>query len=391
MWAALRSGAWITRQRMVVYSVILLAVTVGSLIALAAGREGLNDARGRPLGTDFSNVYSAGTYARENHAVAAYDPVQQFAREKEIFGEDAKFFGWHYPPFFLLIAAALAALPYLWALAVWQLATFALYLRAQWLVLPDKLALLTAAAFPAVLVNVTHGHNGFLSAALLGAGLLWLPTRPLLAGLLLGLLAYKPQFGMLIPLALVAGMQWRATVSAAFAVGVMAIAATALWGAQVWLAFVQSLTFTREVVLEQGGTGFHKIPTMFAWVRMWGGSIDLAYMLHGLLQLLCAAFVWAAWRSQQSHEMKAAGLVIACVLFTPYMLDYDLMVMAPALAFWVRAGLRDGFRPYEKSALAFTWIMPLVARMAAQHAAVPLGQLSVLLLFGLLVTRLRAA
>jgi hypothetical protein len=207
----------------------------------------------------------------------------------------------------------------------------------------------------------------------------------------LGLLAYKPQFGMLIPLAVLVSMQWRAIGGAAFAVMAMAGIVTALWGVQVWPAFAQSLTFTREVVLEQGGTGFHKIPTIFAWVRMWGGSIDLAYMLQGLLQLLCAAWVWQLWRSNQPHEIKAAGLIIACVLFTPYMLDYDLMVLAPALAFWVRAGLRNGFKPYEKSALAFAWIMPLVARMAAQHAHLPVGQISILLLLGLLVMRLRAA
>ena len=391
MLAALRSGEWVTRQRIVVYSCIMLAVTIGCLIALAMGRDGLNDARGRPLGTDFSNVYAAGEWARQDRAEAAYDPAWQYGMEQAIFGKDTPFFGWHYPPFFLLLAAALAALPYLWALMVWQLATLAVYLRVQWMLLPSKLALLAVAAFPAVLVNATHGHNGFLSAALLGAGLAWLPARPLLAGVMLGLLAYKPQFGLLIPLALLACMQWRAIGSAALVVMAMAAAVTALWGFQLWPAFVDSMHFTREVVLEQGDTGFHKIPTLFAWVRMWGGSVDLAYAMHGLLQLGCAAYVWRLWRSKKSHDIKAAGLIVACVLFTPYMLDYDLMVLAPALGFWVRAGLRDGFRPYEKSALALAWIMPLLARMAAQHGYVPLGQLSLMVLLVMLVRRLRAA
>lgn len=387
---ALRDGSWVTPQRIRVYSIIFLCVTLGSIVALIAGREGLNDARGRPMGTDFSNVYAAGTYVREGTPARAYVPAAQHAREQAIFGADTPFFGWHYPPFFLLIAGALAALPYLWALLAYQLVTLALYARAQWQLLPQPLALVAAIAFPAVLVNFTHGHNGFLTATLLGMGLLWLPTRPVLAGIALGLLAYKPQFGLLIPLALLAGMHGRAFASASLTVGVLAAAVTVLYGPGIWQAFVDSLPFTRDVVLEQGGTGFHKLPTIFAWVRLWGGSIDQAYAAQGLVQLVAALFVWRAWRSTQSHEIKAAGLIVACLLSTPYMLDYDLMALAPALALWVRAGLRDGFAPYEKSALVFAFIMPLFARMVAQHALLPVGVWSLLLLGVLLVKRQRA-
>ncbi len=390
MLAALRSGEWITRQRIVVYSIILIAVTLGSVLALALGRDGLNDARGRPLGTDFSNVYAAGTHARDGHVAAAYDPSAQHAREKEIFGAETPFFGWHYPPFFLIVAGTLAALPYLWALVAYQVLTLALYLRAQWVLLPNKFALLAALAFPAVLMNLTHGHNGFLTATLLGLGLWWLPTRPIIAGLLLGLLAYKPQFGLLIPLALLAGMHGRAFFSAAVTVALLALVVTALYGAEIWQAFLQSGTFTREVVLEQGGTGFHKIPTIFAWVRMWGGSVDHAYVAQVLVQLIAALAVWRLWRSPQSHEIKVAGLIVACLLSTPYMLDYDLMALAPAIALWVRVGLRDGFRDYEKTALAFAFVMPLFARMAAQHVWLPVGVWSLLVLGWLCFKRQRA-
>lgn len=387
---ALRDASWITRQRILVYCIILLCVTVGSLLALVAGREGLNDARGRPLGTDFSNVYAAGTYVREGAPAKAYEPAAQFAREKEILGPGTQFFGWHYPPFFLLIAGALAALPYLWALAAYQLATLALYVRAQWLLIPNTLALLAALAFPAVLVNLTHGHNGFLTATLIGLGLLWLPTRPVIAGVLLGLLTYKPQFGLLIPLALLAGMNSRAFLSAALTVLALAGVVTALYGAGIWQAFADSMGFTRAVVLEQGGTGFHKLPTIFAWARLWGGSVEQAYAAQLFVQLLSALLVWRLWRSTQSHEIKAAGLIVACLLATPYMLDYDLMALAPAIALWVRAGLRDGFRDYEKTALAFAFIMPLFARMAAQHAWLPVGAWGLVLLGALLFKRLRA-
>lgn len=389
MLRALRSGEWVTRQRIIVYSCIMLAVTLGCLVALGLGSNGLNDARGRPLGTDFSNVYAAGTYVLDDKAADAFDPALQYQREQKIFGEYTPFYGWCYPPFFLLIAAALALLPYLWAVIVWQGSTLALYLWMQRHILPGNLVLLAALAFPAVLVNFTHAHNGFLTATLLGVALVWLPTRPLLAGIAIGLLSYKPQFGLLIPLALLAGMHGRAFFSAAVTVIALCVVVTTLWGVDIWHAFIASMEFTRVPVLEEGGTGFQKIQTIFSWVRLWGGSVPLAYLAQGMVQLASIVLVWRLWRSKQSHEIKAAGLIVGCLLATPYMLDYDLMALAPAFAFWVRAGLRDGFAPYEKSFLALAWITPLVARMAAQHLLLPLGVWSLLALAWLLWRRVR--
>ena len=102
---------------------------------------------------------------------------------------------------------------------VWQGASFALYLGVIAAILAKlrrengaiaQLWLPVAAAFPAVFINLGHGQNGFLTAGLLGAALLSLPRRPLLSGILFGLLAYKPQFGLLIPVALLVAGQWRA-------------------------------------------------------------------------------------------------------------------------------------------------------------------------------------
>ena len=65
------------------------------------------DRQGRPLGTDFSNVYAAGTYVLDGNPDAPFDPPQQYAREQSIFGAATPFYGWHYPPYFLFIAGAL--------------------------------------------------------------------------------------------------------------------------------------------------------------------------------------------------------------------------------------------------------------------------------------------
>ena len=124
----LRAGAWVTRERMRLVAALLLAAGLIGAVFLVATSDGRNDRFGRPLGTDFSNVYAAGTYVLEGRPAAPFDPARQYAREQQIFGPNTGFYGWHYPPFFLGIAALLALMPYPIALALWQGVTLAFYL-----------------------------------------------------------------------------------------------------------------------------------------------------------------------------------------------------------------------------------------------------------------------
>src|SRR5262249_48040094 len=155
-------------------------------------------------------------------------------------------------------------------------------------IVPRPETLLLALAFPAVFINLGHGQNGFLTAALLAGSLILIDRRPLAAGALIGLLAYKPQFGVLIPLALVATPRWRTLAAAALTVLASCALATALFGPEVWVAFVDSTAFTKSVVLEAGGTGWEKIQSVFSAVRMWGGSVQTAYLVQAMLDVLVA-------------------------------------------------------------------------------------------------------
>jgi hypothetical protein len=247
--------------------------------------------------------------------------------------------------------------------------------------------LLLALAFPAVFINLGQAHNGFLTAALIGAALTQLDRRPWLAGVLIGCLAYKPQFGLLIPLVLVASGRWRVFAAAAATVALLAFAVTSAFGVDVWNAFLASTKFTRLVVLEQGGTGWHKIQSVFSWVRMWGGGIALAYALQGAVMLAVAAALTWLWRSPAAYPLKAAGLLIGSLLATPYSLDYDLMLLAPVIAFLAVDGMQRGFAPWEKTLLAGLWIVPLVARSIPQATLIPLAVPTLLLAFALLLHR----
>jgi Glycosyltransferase family 87 len=394
----LRSGAWLTRERMRIVAFALLAAFVLGAGFLIATSDGLNDRFGRPLGTDFSNVYAAGSYVLDGEPTAPFDPAKQFARERAIFGQATQFYGWHYPPFFLGLAGALATMPYWLALIVWQGVTLLLYLLSIRAILPesappktgvqrDHLWLLLALAFPAVFINLGQAHNGFLTTALIGGALTLIDRRPWLAGMLIGCLAYKPQFGLLIPLVLAVSGRWRVFAAAAATVTVLALAVTLAFGVEVWSAFLASTKFTRTIVLEQGGTGWYKIQSVFSWVRMWGGGVALAYAAQGAVTLLIAATLVWLWRSPAGFAIKATALVIGCALATPYSLDYDLMLLAPAIAYLALDGIARGFAPWEKTILAALWFVPLIARSVPQATLIPLAVPIMLLAFGLLLRR----
>src|SRR5262245_13123932 len=398
----LRTGEWLTPERVQRIAIALICAYAVAIGYLGLTAHGAVDAWGRPLGTDFSNVYAAGTYVLEGMPRAPFDPALQYAREQAIFGPDTPFYGWHYPPFFLFVAAGLALLPYGLALAVWQIATFLLYLvsiRAIVAAAPTgsgshddnrvvpALALLLAAAFPAVFVNLSHGHNGFLSAALMGAALVTLDRRPVVAGVLFGLLLYKPQFGLMIPLVLAATGRWRPFAAAAATAVLLVLLATLAFGAQVWEAFAVSTQFTRVVVLEAGDPGWHKIQSMFSWVRMWGGSIAVAYMLQAAVSLAVGATLIWLWRSAASFALKASALCLSAMLASPYGYDYDMMILAPAIAFLASEAMAQGWRPGEKTLLATLWLTPIVARGIALATFIPLGVIAMIAVYVAILRR----
>lgn len=388
MFSGFRTGTFLTGERVRVYSALLLIAYGAAIIGLLATSRGLLDAAGRPLGTDFANVYSAGQMVYDGRAALAYDWPAHHAQQKALFGKpDVPYYGMHYPPTFLFVAAALAMLPYLGALFLYQAVTLAAYASIVRGIAGRTEAWLPALAFPAVFVNLTHGHNGFLTAALIGGALLLLDRRPVLAGVLIGCLSYKPQFGMLIPLVLAATGRWRVFAAAGATVLALAGLSWLAFGTEVWIAFRQSLVLTQRTILEDGTTGFFKMQSVFAALRLIGAPLALAYAAQAATSIALAAAVVMLWRSASAFELKAAGLLLASLLATPYVMDYDLVVVAPAIAFLAVHGTREGFAPYELAAIAALFALPLVARPLAAATYVPLGPVVMLAAFALLCRR----
>lgn len=385
---ALASGSWLTRERVRRIAWITGLCSLGLLGWLAATSHGNLDWKGRPLGTDFSEVWAAGWMSLHGHAPDAWIWSKHFAVQKALQGPGlTEVYGWHYPPPFLLVASALAFLPYLPALVLWQAATLApMTVLMQRLVRGRDTLLLTLAA-PVTVICLMHGHNGFLTALLLAGGLMLLDRRPLVAGLLFGCLIYKPQFGLILPVLLLSGRYWRGILGACLSAAALVGMTYLLWGWPVWRAFLTSLPLTQHVVIEQGAAGFFKIVSPFAAVRLWGGSIAAGYAVQSVITV--AAMGGVAWLSfrKQALFLRNAAVCAATVLSTPYVLDYDLTVLLPALAWlWLDAS-EHGWRRWDATMMALVWIAPLFGRAAAQLLYVPLDLISIILVFTIALRR----
>ena len=370
----LASGRWVSRERVRAISTITCLVSILCVGWLFATAHGTLDFLGRPLGTDFSNVWTAGRMTLDGKASHVWSWPEHFGVQRAFHGSaSVDLFGWHYPPPFLLVAAALASLPYVPALIAWQVSTLAPFVAMMWRLMPRRETLLLVLGAPVTLICLTHGHNGFLTALLLGGGLMLLDRKPFVAGLLIGCLIYKPQFALIIPVLLLADRNWRAIAGACVSAGLLIAATLLIWGFPVWQAFIDSLPLTRTVVIEQGATGWHKIMSPFGAMRMWGAGIPASYAVQ-----LCATLMamWAValltWRRADA-ELRNALVCAATLLSTPYVLDYDAVVLLPALAWLWLHGQANGFLTWEKSLLLIAWFTPLMARQVAEWSLIPLG------------------
>ncbi|HJR83533.1 MAG TPA: glycosyltransferase family 87 protein [Sphingomicrobium sp.] len=384
----LATGEWLSRERVIRVASLCAVASVLVITVLFATSRGTLDLWGRPLGTDFSNVWAAGHMALEGSAAKTWSWPDHFAVQQWVHNKaDVDFFGWHYPPPFLLVASLLALMPYVPALITWQIATLAPFAWLMWRLVPRRETILLTLAAPVTLICLMSGHNGFLTALLLGGGLALLDKRPLLAGMLFGCLLYKPQFALIIPPLLLATRNWRAIVGAIASSGALIGLTLQLWGWPVWQAFIDSLPLTRAVVIEQGSTGFHKIMSAFAAVRMWGGPIALAYAVQAPATACCvAAVAWVGWFGKSANVRNA--LVCAAVLIsTPYVLDYDYVVLLPAIAFLWLDSQEKGWLDWDKSLLAFAWIVPLAARQIAEFTYLPVGLASAVAILAIALRR----
>jgi len=310
------------------------------------------DPNGLGIPTDFINVWAAGRLVLDGVPAQAYDWDIQKQVEVAKLGQDfVGYFAWHYPPPFLFVASLLAQLPYQLAFIGWAAVSFLPFVVAMRAIVGHPFGYLLALAIPMAFINALVGQNGFLTAALIGGTLYLIPIRPVLAGICLGLLTYKPQYGLLFPIVLIAAGHWRVFISAGVTAVVLATASWLAFGIESWLAFFHWIPKFSQTFLTEGKAPWWKLQSIFSMVRYFGGSEPLGWAFQWVLTASVAVVLALIWRSRVPYTLKAAALAAGALLTTPYLFMYDMMVLAIPVAFLIRIGLKSGFRGYELSAL----------------------------------------
>ncbi|MDO9411221.1 MAG: glycosyltransferase family 87 protein [Pseudolabrys sp.] len=335
----------------------------------------------RPFGDDFINYWSGAYLFWHGRAAEIYDAAAFHVFQQGIAGAPIQNYHYSYPPVLLLLTAPLAIVPYVPGLALWLVSGWYAFYRALRLATPGKGALLLALATPAVFINAIGGQNGTWTAALFGFGLGLIEKRPLLAGGLLSLLIYKPQIGLLIPVALIAGRHWRAFITAVVTTAALVAVSLASSGVDIWADYLRNLSALRQIVLEDGTGVWHRFVSVFVAARRAGAPVDVAYAIQaftGIVALIAVALVW--WRQETPLGIKSAVLLTATCMATPYLQDYDLVFGALVVVWLWHAPVAASARALP-IAVGLLLILPLVAASLGHLTGLALGPLFILPIF----------
>ncbi len=313
-------------------AVVLLAgiFIVGAVVEIA-GTELIS------VSVDFYVFWAAAKLALAGLPLDAFD----VARLQEVSGviED-EWMPWAYPPGFLMLLMPFGLLPFAPAWGAFNLAGIGALARALWPFSSGRVqALLAAALAPAMLPCLLVGQTTLLwLAGLVGALAALRAGRPVLAGILIGLLTLKPQLGLLIPVALVACGAWRAILAAAATAVALAVIPTALFGTAYWPEMLAMMKVHGETV--RGAIGGLKLMiSAYSALASLGVPEPLALAAQWTLAAAAAAAVFAVWRRPGAgFDLRAAMLLTAIPLASPYLWHYESAFLAPAALFMLRAG-----------------------------------------------------
>jgi Glycosyltransferase family 87 len=349
-----RIDSLITESRIQFYA---SGVAQGYILGLAIRlfRHRWVDHPGAGTCTDFIWIWLASKFALASMAFQAYDYSRFSAsRPALVGGPSCLLEHFDYPPILLLFIYPLGLPPYWIAFVVWITATLCIYLGAVYAIMPRWAAVLAALAPPPVFFNVLLGHNGFLTAGLIGLALATMERRPSLSGLFVGLLTYKPQFAILFPLALIFSRHWRALTSAVLTSVLLATMAAIVLGWQTWPAFIGAMS-DRASSLSDVPELNVPLVSIFGVFRTLSVSAKISWTAQLAITMVVAATVCTLWARPVSYSLKAAALAIGSLLASPHVHGYDVCILTIGVAFLVRDGLSRGFLPGERAAILACW------------------------------------
>jgi hypothetical protein len=335
-----------------------------------ASIDGLTANRSALAARDFTALWAAGKAAATGALAVLADPVSYTAYLRGMFGTGIPDQIWPYPPPILLLARPLAAMPLMVGFALYTTLGVAALLGA---VRSSSFSHLQQAAIllsPAVVINALTGQTGALISALLLSGLLLVDRRPVLAGIMLGALAIKPQFAVLLPICLIAGNRWKAAVSGCVSAIFLAFSSVLVFGPEPWVEFVLGQKAVSAYIGApwQSDSAQSLFTSAFMAARSLGAGLSVSYAVQAAVTGISACFAWRLWRTPNiSTSARAAATLPLVLLAAPWVHTYDMPALAAAVVMMLSS--KPGWR---RAVLAFAWLWPGLSQLTSIPPAIAL-------------------
>lgn len=347
----------------------------------ALDAQGLSTVSGTTPYWDFNNLWTGGRLALEGHVDWLFDMEKYRPAMKELLGPNIPEQEWSYPPSMLLIGVPLALFPPTIAYFIWTIGSL---LMLHFAIRPLKLAPMFHLAIllsPMVFVNAVFGQNGTFISALLITALVQAPKRPILAGICIGVMTLKPQFGVLIPFLLISSGNWKAFITAGVTGVALAVATGLFFGFDVWHGFI---TQTQPMMREFMEAPFYhpyqvNSVTPFTQARALGGNLLVAYGVQAVISLFAIGFAIWLWRPERviASGHRVAFTLILTMMATPYGYTYDMVAVGAAIVIFTASTKRLVWEPM----LALVWMYPMYNHLLAWNYRMNIGALVVGALF----------
>lgn len=357
--------------------------------------KGFTDTSISRPGTDFAIFWSASHLALNQGPLQAYDAralAEVMAEYGTLAAGSSVVLPWLYPPTFLLAIMPLSLMSLAVSYLLFLLATGYVYVRSISTLLATPSfwrqgIWLPVVASPATLIAALMGQNSLLTAGLAALAVYWVDRRPVIAGMLVGLLAIKPQFAMLFPLALILLGAWRALASAAVTAALFLALSVAVCGWETVPAFIEKTQWVRAHYIDDGAAVWYGMSTPLAAARLAGASIPVAYAVQTVTALAGVAAMCFVWLRTPEFGLRAAALAIATMLAIPYLRCYELTWLGVALAGVVGYGVRHGLSSAERGLLVLAWLLPLYEQANPYLKLPQIGPLVLVAMMILIVAR----
>lgn len=366
-----------------VFFVAYLAFLSTFMFMYFSNLDGLRDLSGHDMvGRDFINFWQGGRVTWRDEISSLYQKGAYRELLIDEFGEPLGNYAFSYPPHTLIFLSFFGAFPYIAALAFWTIGGILAYSKVATGYIKSSFYLWVTILSPASIICLLSGQTGLFIAALFLFGLSQLEKRPWLSGAVFGILTIKPQIGVLLVVALLAGQYWRVILAASITSLLLLLVSIGLFGTLPWEQFLyETLPYQSEIISRSYGMFDHMVHSPFKWIINIGGSLQLAWAAQFIFMLAGVISVFYAFRMQISLPLKIAFLCAMTLLFSPYIAIYDMTILSvAAMIYYQFIGSRNASVPLNSRVLVYFLIVtPFLGYVASARFNFPLTVILVLI------------